>query len=280
MGYIITGGLQKVNSFSLTLFSTDPDFIKNAVAAGVNAIIVDWERAGKARRQIGADTEIRRDTLADLQRVRACTQATLICRINPVGSTTEREIEQAIATDVDEILVPMVRDLEAVESVLKKCEGRCGVGILVETRAALGILDELASMPLSRVYVGLNDLAIDLGERNIFTAILDGTVETVRRHFAAPFGFGGLTLSDRGYPIACRLLIGEMARLNCTFSFLRRSFHRDIKGRDLKTEIPRLLRALQEARLRSSDGIAADRHELERAIMAVPGHLLHSSAAS
>ncbi len=254
--------------FALLLFSTDPTFIRQAVASGVDGIIVDWERTGKEKRQAFADTQIGQDTLEDLRRVRACTDALVICRINGYGATTAAEVEQAIKGGADEILLPMVRTLEQVERVSDQIKGRCGLGILIETLAAVRLAEELARLPLSRIYVGLNDLAIERKTSNIFEAVADCTVESVRRAFHVPFGFGGLTLPDRGVPIHCRLLIAEMARLRCEFSFLRRSFHRDIQGRDLVVEIPRLREALQQARLRSGEDIARDRHDLEMAIHA------------
>ena len=252
--------------FELVLFSTDPVLIRQAVAAGVDSIIVDWEYIGKEQRQAFADTQINYDTLEDLRRVRACTEAKVICRINGYGKTTAEEVEQAVKAGTDEILIPMVRTLEEVETVLEQVGGRCGVGILVETDAAVDLARELARLPLSRVYVGLNDLAIERNKLNIFTALVDGTVEGIRPIFAVPFGFGGLTLPERGYPIPCRLLIGEMARLGCHYSFLRRSFHRDIRGCDMAAEIAHLLGALKEAQLRSPEDVARDRHELEKAV--------------
>ncbi len=239
-----------MKGFSLTLFSTDAAFIKKAVSAGVDEIIVDWERRGKAERQSGFDTEINADTVADLRLVRSSTRAKVICRINQSGPTTGEEIEQAIEGQANEILMPMVRSVSEVEAALKRSDGRCGIGILVETVAALQILDPLSDLPLSRVYVGLNDLSIERGKPSIFEAILDGTVESIRSHFRVPFGFGGLTLPEGGHPIPCRLLMGEMARLGCAFSFLRRSFYRDIQGRDPGLKSRGILRAMQQAQAR------------------------------
>ena len=54
--------------FELLLFATDEGVVGAASAAGVDGIIVDWERADKARRQASADTEINQDTPADLRR--------------------------------------------------------------------------------------------------------------------------------------------------------------------------------------------------------------------
>jgi hypothetical protein len=250
----------------LMLFSTNPKLIIRAVEAGVDGVIVDWEYIGKASRQARADTQVNRDTVDDLRRVRASTDGLVICRIDGFGRTTEVEVEEAIHAGADELLLPMVRSKNEVETVLDYVGGRCRLGILVETVEAVTLTEYFAHLPLSRVYVGLNDLAIERGTPNIFAALIDGTVERIRHHFSFPFGFGGLTLPDLGYPIPCRLLIGEMARLNCNFSFLRRSFHRDIQDRNLNIEIPRISTALQEARLRSSESIAEDRRALEAAI--------------
>jgi hypothetical protein len=260
--------MRQPTPFSLTLFSTKPAFIQRAVAAGVDEIIVDWEHVGKAERQRTADTEINQDTLTDLRGVRACTRARVICRINQFGAETSVEVEHAIDAGADEILLPMVRSVDQVRQVLDLVGQRCGVGILVETNQAIQLVEQLALLPLSRVYVGLNDLAIERRQSNIFNSLLDGSLDFIRQPFRVPFGFGGLTLPENGFPIPCRLLIGEMARLNCTFSFLRRSFYRDIDGRDLRVEIPALQAALRAASVRSQHEIHRDRTDLESAIRA------------
>lgn len=248
--------------FELFLFSSDPATIEPAVAAGVSGVVVDWERVGKRHRQAGADTQIGEDTVDDLRRVRACTSGRVICRIDNDELLLEEQIESAIAAGADEILLPMVRSAGTVERVLDEANGRCGIGILVETVAAVAEAAALAALPLSRVYVGLNDLAIDRGTSNIFEPLLDGTIEEVRQHFALPFGFAGLTVVDAGSPIPCRLIIGELIRLDCTFSFLRRSYHADMRGRSPARETPRLRLALETASRRTLAEVERDRDEL------------------
>jgi hypothetical protein len=256
--------------FALTLFSIDPEFIGRAVDAGVAEIIVDWEFRDKHRRQAEADTEINHDTVEDLRRVRACTRARVLCRINGFGEETPREIDEAIAAGADEILLPMARTVAEVEGALALTAGRCGMGIVLETNGAVACAAELASLPLSRVYVGLNDLAIERRTRNIFTAVRDGTVGEIRRHFQVPFGFAGLTLPELGCPIPCRLLIAELVRLECHFSFMRRSFRRDIQGRDMAAEVPRILESIRLTEGRTAAEMACDRRQLEEAIDAWP----------
>ncbi len=255
--------------FELFLFSTDVPLIQAAVVAGVDGIVVDWERIGKEDRQRGYDTQIGTDTLEDLHRVRAATSARVLCRINAFGPSTQSEIKAAAEAGADEILLPMVRSAEQVERVLEWSGGHVGVGVLVETMDALDHAEVLAHLPLTRVYVGLHDLAIDRDTPNPFRAVADGIVEHLRQTFVSvPFGFAGLTLPDRGFPIPCRLLIAEMARLDCRFSFLRRSFLRDTAGRDLSIEVPRIRKALREAFAASASSLDAAHKQLLASIEA------------
>ena len=172
-------------------------------------------------------------------------------------------MEQAVETGADELLLPMVRTPAEVERTLALVRGRAGLGILVETREAVAAADELARLPLSRVYVGLNDLSIDRGTATIFAPLADGTLDDVRERFeGVRFGFGGLTLPDAGTPIPSRLLAGELARLRCDFTFLRRSFFRDVAGRDVAAEVARIHEAMRDAFARAEDDVARDRADL------------------
>ena len=259
----------QTDPFELALFASDLAVVGEAVVGGVAAVVVDWENDGKEERQSAADTEINRHTVDDLRRTRAATGARVLCRINRSGSRTQDEVELALDAGADELLLPMVRSVAEVERVLDLVDGRAGLGILVETRDAVAAADELARLPLSRVYVGLNDLSIERGTPSIFTPLVDGLLDELRECFAAMrFGFGGLTLPEAGAPIPCRLLLGELARLRADFTFLRRSFYRDVAGRDVTREVARILAAVDEAVARAPDAEASDREEL---LARVPG---------
>jgi len=252
--------------FELFLFSADPATIAPAVAAGVAGLIVDWERVGKRHRQAGADTQIGEDTIDDLRRARACTSAQILCRIDNTEALLEEQIDAAVEAGADEVLLPMVRSVAEVERALDYTRTRVDIGILIETEAVLDQLLELSALPLARAYLGLNDLAIDRGTTNIFDPLVDGTLEEVRSHFSVPFGVAGLTVVDAGAPIPCRLIVAELSRLDCSFSFLRRSYHADIRGREPAKEIPRLLDALTAAARRDVDQVSRDRDELIAAV--------------
>ena len=262
----------------LLLFTTEVGFLQESIAAGVDGAVVDWESRGKEARQIDADTQVNHDTVDDLRRVRGATAAKVICRLNGNGEWTPDEIDLAIEAGADELLLPMVRRVVEVERVLDRVGGRCPVGILVETRAATTIAPELARLPLARAYVGLNDLAIERGHRNIFSALADGTVERIRAAFASvPFGFGGLTLPELGHPVACRLLLAEMVRLDCRFTFLRRSYLRDVSGRDQRAAVASIRAATTRSRGRPPEAIERDRRELVAAVAEAGSALMGNS---
>jgi citrate lyase beta subunit len=258
----------------LFVFSTEPGFVRQAVRAGAAGVVVDWERRGKVARQAGADTQINGDTPDHLRAVRAATpEAIVLCRTNGWSRWTPAEIDLAVQLGADEVLLPMVRRPQEVEAALDVVDGRCGLGILVETTDAVHRIDELVRLPLSRVYVGLNDLMIDRGAVSLFEPLVDGTVERVRATVAAAgvgFGLAGVTVPEAGHPVPCRLIIGELARLGADFTFLRRSFHADVAGRDVAVELPRIAAAIADARGRPSVEVIADRQELE-ALLAVLG---------
>lgn len=247
----------------LLLFSTDPALIGPAVEGGVAAIVVDWERRGKAERQLGADTAIAEEDAGDLERVRAATGARIVCRIDQPGPWSEEQAACAADLGADEVLVPMVRRRADVEPVLAAVGGRCGVGLLIETEEAVAAAAELATLPLSRVYVGLNDLAIERRSTSLFAPFADGTLDALREAVGGvPFGVGGLTVPGGGRPIPVELILGELARLRVDFTFLRRSFWRDVEGRDAAEAVRAIRAAASAAAARGPAEIEADRRRL------------------
>ena len=236
------------------------------VDAGATGVVVDWERRGKRQRQVGADTQVNGDTPTQLAAVRRATAGRVLCRVNGWGDWSPAEIDLAVALGADEVLLPMVRRPEEVDAALGVVGGRCGLGILVETTDAVRRAAELTARPVSRVYVGMNDLMIDRGRVCLFEALVDGTVACVARLAAQAgiaFGVAGLTVPEGGHPIPCRLLAAALADVGASFTFLRRSFHADVAGRDLAAEVPRIRAAAIRACFRPADQVAADRAELE-----------------
>ena len=258
----------------LFLFTIDPSWGPDVVAAGAAGIVVDWERRGKARRQLGEGTQINADTPADLTRMRNATPGRLLCRINGYGPWTAHEVDEAVGRGADEILLPMVRTPEEVDRTLDLVDGRCGLGILLETQDAVADAAAFARRPLSRIYVGLNDLRIDRRSTELFRPLVDGTVDAVRAAVTAqPFGVGGLTLPGGGFPVSSDLLAAELVRIGTDFTFLRRSFTADMAGRDPFVEVPLLLQALDRLCLAGPMAAAESRSEFVAAVAGtVPVH--------
>jgi hypothetical protein len=240
------------------------------VASGLDTFLVDWESQGKDARQQGFDTEIRpatRDALALVCRVSG---VRAWCRINRFGSQTADEVEAALGGGACGIFLPMVTGPREVERFLSMIGGRAQAAILVETVDALDAAADLAALPLDRVYFGLNDFAISRGGGSIFRAVLDGSVARARDRFAGiPFGFGGLTAIDAGHPVPCRRLLEEMARLDCTFSFVRRSFRRDTAGRDVRATAAGIQAAWRECIARDAGASARDHAALREILHAI-----------
>ena len=253
--------------FELYLFHRTIACDQASLKGGVDGLVIDFETRGKAERQSGFDTEINTHTIEDLRRVKAELGAYVICRINPPGPSLAREIEDVIHERADEILVPLIRSVDEAEEVVDLVKGRCKVALMVETAEATRIVEQLCRLPIHRLYVGLNDLRISRGSPSIFTPLVDGLLENSRLDAGdTNFGFAGLTLPGLGRPLPVHHLINEMARLRCTFSFLRRSFYRDIAGRSPKTEIVRIRRSLHQASQRPAEIVAEDLARLAHAV--------------
>ena len=94
--------------------------------------------------------------------MRAATDGRLLCRINGFGPWTggrgRRGGRRAAPTRSCCRWCARPRRSTAT---LDLVAGRCGLGILIETQDAVDRAAALARRPLSRIYVGLNDLRID-----------------------------------------------------------------------------------------------------------------------
>jgi len=254
-----TGAMTRAGTMELMVVEHDADRVRELVACGLSTFLVDWEHLGKDARQRGFDTEIRPATLEDLRRVSGVPDAVAWCRLNRFGPHTASEVEAAIGTGAHGLFLPMVTRPAEVQSFLGLVGGRAGVGILIETVEGLASVRQLASFPLDRVYFGLNDFAISRGGGPIFRAVLDGSVARAREAFAGTrFGFGGLSAVDGGYPVPCHRLLEEMARLQCDFCFLRRSFRRDLASRPAGAIVAGLETAWRGCLSRDSAAIERD----------------------
>ena len=259
--------MKKQVDLTLVLFETELSRIAESQKAGIVDFIVDWECRGKKDRQCGFDTQINEKTPDDLTTLSSSTGVISWCRLNAFGSWTKEEVNKAISAGAAVVLLPMVTSAAEVEKFLRYINGRCRSGILLETRQAFQFASDIAKYPLDIVYVGLNDLMINLHTKSIFSALASGIVEEARACFNIPmFGCAGITVLDRGQPLPCRLLMQEISRLGCNMTFLRRSYNRDIIGRDPVYELNRIRFYWKNLSLRLQNEVSKDHQEFLTAV--------------
>ena len=180
-----------------------------------------------------------------------------------------------LASGADEIIVPMIRTVQQAEAIVDQVKGQCKITIMIETPQAVACAAKLGALAIDRIYVGLIDLHISQRTDTLFRPMVDGVLEQIRQ--AAPkvdFGYGGLTICGRGSPLPVSCLIDDMTRLGASFSFLRRSFYRDIEGRNVALEVQKLRRALAKAAGRSADQMALNKVATDGRINALEDVLL------
>jgi 2-keto-3-deoxy-L-rhamnonate aldolase RhmA len=254
------------------LFTTNADLAIRAEAAGIDGLVVDWERRGKTARQKGYDFEINRQGVREVRRVASATKLPILVRINPLGPKTSDELRRAIDAGAREIMLPMARRGAEVEKFLSLVDGRAETVVQIETQDLVDDLAALASLPWTRAYIGLNDLQISRGRRgNIWSGVADSTVEKIYQALPGrAIGFGGITVADGGNPLPFSKLFAEMIRLGCGLSFLRRTFHKEIEGRDLTEEIAAIRQLETRLAERTKTKIARDRTEFRRLLETLP----------
>ncbi len=253
----------------LFIFQRQLELDRQAIEAGAKAIVVDLEKTDKHRRQQDFDTQINEHHIANIY-VRTEANIPTITRINGFGPSSETEIQQVLDAGTMEILVPMVRGLAEVDSILKWVDGRVKVGVMIETPEAIGLAPLLARYDLARAFVGLNDLTICLGRQSIFELLHEGIVEQIRQLMPhTPFGFGGLTLPWKGYPLPATYFFHELHRLDCSFTFLRRSFFRDTHGSEIASAIRTIRNYQQQVANRSKHQIYQQQQQDEKLLLEV-----------
>lgn len=245
----------------LFLFTPDPAVAASAAAAGVSSVIVDWEEQGKHERQAAHDTEINLDTVEDLQRLAAAVELPITVRVNG-GARAHEELEVALDHGARILMLPMATSASEVERFVARVRGRAQTLIQIETQALVDRVSDLCSVGWDYAFIGLNDLMITRRGRWLWEPLLDGTVESIYQALPGrSVGFGGVTVVGGGHPLRFTALLQEMARLGCSLSFLRRTFRREIVGRDVAAELDAVRAAWRAAQRRTPAAVAADHAE-------------------
>jgi len=260
------------------LFITDnPEIAAYVESCGVERVMIDLEILGKAQRQGGRDTVIschRAENIAPVRR--ALMQAELLVRVNPLHPGTLREVETCIDAGADYLMLPMFRSARQLDQFCRFVAGRVPVVPLVETAAAMHDIQRVVTVEgVAEVYIGLNDLHLDLGMSFLFEPLAAGLVDAMAdacREVDLAFGVGGISTVGQGI-VPAELVLAEHARLSSTRVILSRSFHQraaslaDLRAKiDLPRELEKVRRVTRQMNRRTPDEIAADTAEFRRRV--------------
>jgi HpcH/HpaI aldolase/citrate lyase family len=240
----------------LCLITDKADLAIEAEAVGVERIMIDLEREGKAQRQRGRELFLSDHRIESLPRMRAALGHTaLVVRVNPLTARSAGEIDAAIAGKADFIMLPYFHCLDEVRHFLAMVRRRAKVILLVETRGAIESLPEIVrESGIDEVHIGLNDLCISLGNQVIFEPLCDGMIDGLAalvENAGLPFGFGGIArLSRRDLPVTPERVLAEQVRLRAGVGWLGRTFRGEMERRrrpgELADEVGLIRQAIEK----------------------------------
>lgn len=223
-------------SLKLMYITNKPKVATIAQCAGVDRIFVDMEYIGKEERQAGMNTVKSHHTYEDIENIAAVTKtgtSQLLVRVNPMHNATKwygssrEEIETAISSGADIIMLPMFKTCDEVEKFLNITSGKVKTMLLLETKEAAENIDDLISLGgFDELHIGLNDLHLAYGRQFMFELLADDTVDQLANKLNANnirFGFGGIARIGYGL-LPAEYIIAEHYRLHSQAAILSRSF--------------------------------------------------------
>lgn len=215
-------------ALNLIYITNIPSVALIAEKNGVDRIMVDLETLGKEERQKNMNTVKSHHTVDDVRLVsNILTSSEMLVRINPWNESSIDEIEAVISAGADRIMLPMWRTVAEVNSFLKAVNGRVHTTLLLETKEAVEVIDEiLENTLLDEIHIGLNDLHLSYGLTFMFELLSNGTVEVLCQKFKArgiSYGFGGIAKLGEGL-LPAEKIIMEHYRLGSTRAILSRTF--------------------------------------------------------
>ena len=256
------------------MITNSPGLAHMAESNGVGRIFVDLEQLGKKARQGHLSTHISNHSTDDVALVKyALEKSELLVRLNPLNEHTHSEVEQAINNGADILMLPMFRASDEVEEFARMVDRRVKIIPLVETNGAVESIKNVVNIQgVSEIYIGLNDLHLDMQMKFIFEPLANGLIDKLAQIIKSaglPFGFGGIARVGEGL-IPGELVLSEHIRLGSSSVILSRTFCRGIdskisSGPDniLATEIQKLENSATISKLRNEAQIDSDRRLLK-----------------
>jgi len=223
------------------LITNDLDTAKYAQDCGVHRIMVDLETRGKFERQGHLNTLISGHCISDIEKIRnGLTTSKLQVRVNPINKDSESEINQAVNSGADILMLPMFENSNEVAQFISFIDNRAASTLLLETAASLVRIDDiLDSNKVDEVHIGLNDLHLQLNLQFMFEALSGGIIDYLADKIHSRninFGFGGIARLGHGL-IDSTLILSEHRRLNSEVVILSRDFTNVSNNAMLRNEI-------------------------------------------
>lgn len=223
-------------ALELMYITNDPKIAKIADDTGVDRIWIDLEQLGKEERQKGLDTVKSKHSFDDIKKIKPILeQASLQVRINPINPNTAWEVETAIENGADYIMLPYFKTIEEVKCFFALIRKRVKTILLVETKEAVEIIDEILALPeIDEVHIGLNDLHLSLHMTFMFELLANGTVDMLcnkMREQGIKYGFGGIAKLGEGL-LPAEYVVAEHYRLHSNAAILSRSFYDSVDEND------------------------------------------------
>lgn len=211
----------------LMYITNNPQVALIGEQCGVDRLWVDMEWMGKEERQPG-DSVKSHHTLGDITNLReVLTKSALMTRVNPIYEGSKHEVKEAIDRGAEVVMLPMWKTTDEVKRFVDYVDGRAIVNLLLETKEAWGILNDVVTIPgIDEIYIGLNDLHLSLHKSFMFEMLADGTVDeicSVLRTNKIKYGFGGIGRIGGGL-LPANHILAEHVRLGSQMVILSRSF--------------------------------------------------------
>lgn len=208
--------------------TNDPKVAQIAQKNGVDRILIDLEVLGKEERQKNLDTVKSHHQISDIELVKeVLTNTELFVRLNPWNELSPKEIEEVIEAGAERIMLPMWKKMDEVDAFLTQIDGRAATTLLLETKEAVEIIDDVLNHPMvDEIFIGLNDLHLSYGLTFMFELLSNGVVEQLCskcKEKGIPYGFGGIARLGEGMLLAEKVIM-EHYRLGSSSAILSRSF--------------------------------------------------------
>lgn len=254
----------------LMLITANPEVACYAEESGIERIFIDMEFLGKQDRQKNLNLPLNQHTFKDVESVKkALKSSEVMVRINPPHDKTKDEVNKAIDSGADCIMLPYFTRKDEVEMFLQAIDGRCKSNILLETASAVARAESILSLPVNEVHVGLNDLKLTFKLDFLYETLSGGVVDflcSIAKRNNISFGFGGVGSLSKGSDIPPELIIKEHVRMGSQRVILSRAFTgnyttlNDLRQNvDLANEVQLVRKAANAALLRTAEEVKADK---------------------